>query len=53
MVGESCDSSSNTVLRPYPSLASGIVAKEPDVSAFRDDFRESPFSREPVDCSAL
>lgn len=39
------ESSSNTVLKPYPSLASGIVAKECEVSALREDFRRSVFGR--------
>lgn len=38
------ESSSNTC-KPYPLLASGIVAREPGVSAFNDDFRANAFGR--------
>ncbi len=40
IVGES---SSNTFLNPYPTLASGIVARELDVSVPKEDFRVSAF----------
>jgi hypothetical protein len=38
-----CESSSSTVLKPYPSLASGIAASEEEVSALRELFLGSAF----------
>jgi len=51
IVGES---SSNTVLKPYPTLASGMAARELDVSVLSDDLRDSAFLVKSVGtCNAL